>query len=93
MAEDRSKQFLVIYKGADKVVTSELGAKSATITGLAAGTVVAAGEYQICFTDGTTESVKADVPAFTVVTPAPAPAGATNITAVPTDDGANVIAE
>ncbi|PIO83549.1 hypothetical protein BSQ39_08220 [Loigolactobacillus backii] len=90
MAEDRSKQSLVIYKGADKVVTGEVGTKSAAITGLVAGSVVVAGDYQCCFTDGTTESPKTDVPGFTVATPAPVEA--TDVTATPTDDGATVTA-
>lgn len=91
MAVDRTKQSLVVYKGADKIATGEVGTKSVAIAGLAAGTVVTAGEYQICFTDGTTESAKVDVPAFTVATPAPVEA--TDVTATPTDDGATVTAE
>ncbi len=91
MAEDRSKQFLVIYKGADKVVTGEVGTKTATITGLVAGTVVKAGDYQSCYSDGTTESVKVDVPGFTV--PTPEPAEPETVTAAPTTDGATIIAE
>lgn len=66
MAEDRSKQFLRIYKGSVKNVDGALGAKSATITGVAAGTVVKAGDYQACYVDGVVESPKVDVPAFTV---------------------------
>lgn len=91
MAVDRSKQSLVAYKGADKVATGEMGTKSVTITGLAAGTIVPAGEYQVCFTDGTKESAKVNVPAFTVATPAPE--AAANVTATPTNDGAKVAAE
>lgn len=91
MAVDRANESLVIYKGADKIATGEVGAKSVAITGLAAGTVVAAGVYQVCFTDGVTESAKVDVPAFTVAMPAPAEA--TNVIATPTDDGANVTTE
>lgn len=91
MAVDRTKQSLVVYKGADKIATGEVGAKSVAVTGLAAGTVVAAGIYQTCFTDGKTESAKVDVPAFTVATPEPEEA--TDVTATPTDDGANITAE
>jgi len=66
MAEDRSKQFLRIYKGSVKNIDGAVGAKSATITGVVAGTVVKAGEYQACYVDGVVESPKVDVPAFTV---------------------------
>lgn len=91
MAVDRSNQSLVVYKGADKVATGVMGTKSVTITGLAAGTIVSAGEYQVCFTDGTTESAKVDVPAFTVATPTPE--AAANATVTPTNDGAKVAVE
>lgn len=66
--EDRSKQSLKIYNKAGKlIVTGELGKGTATITGLAAGTKVAAGDYQAAFSDGTNESDKVDVPAFNVL--------------------------
>lgn len=52
---DRSNETLVIYdKNGTKVAEGELGTKSATITGLAAGTVVADGDYQAAFKDATT---------------------------------------
>lgn len=66
MAEDRSKQFLRIYKGSVKNVDGALGAKSATIKGVSSGTVVKEGDYQACYVDGVVESPKVDVPAFTV---------------------------
>lgn len=67
-AENRSNQTLKIYNKAGKlIVTGELGKGTATITGLAAGTKVAAGDYQAAFSDGTNESDKVDVPAFEVL--------------------------
>ncbi|MFD1455230.1 hypothetical protein ACFQ44_05965 [Levilactobacillus lanxiensis] len=63
------------------------------ITGLAAGTVVAKGDYQASHTDPTgklTESDKVDVDGFTVKqAQAAAPS---NVEATATDDGANVTA-
>lgn len=66
MAEDRSQQMLNVYKKADgSLVTSgDKGAKSAAIAGLKPNTAVAAGDYQVSYTDGTAESDKVDVPAF-----------------------------
>lgn len=67
MAEDRSKQSLVIFKkDGTKVITGDVGAKEATLSGLAAGTKVSAGDYQLAYTDGTQISDKVDAPAFTV---------------------------
>lgn len=67
MAEDRSKQKLVIYdKAGTKKAEGEVGANSATLTGIAAGTTVAAGDYKAAFSDGTTESDQVDVPGFEV---------------------------
>ena len=87
MAVDRSKQSLVIYKkDGTKVVTGDVGTKSANITGLVGGTSVAAGEYQSTYTDGTTESDKADVPAFTVK------AAVVKVTGVTIDKTTNSIA-
>ncbi|GEP20610.1 hypothetical protein FC71_GL001291 [Latilactobacillus sakei subsp. carnosus DSM 15831] len=66
--EDRSKQSLKIYNKAGKlIVTGELGKGTAAITGLAAGTKVAAGDYKASFSDGTNESDKVDVPVFNVL--------------------------
>lgn len=67
-AEDRSNQSLLIYDKTGKlIVTGEKGKGIATITGLAAGTKVAAGDYKASFSDGTNESDKVDVPAFNVL--------------------------
>ena len=91
---DRSNETLVIYdKNGTKVAEGELGTKSATITGLAAGTVVADGDYQAAFKDATTlkESEKVDVKGFTVLAPAPeAPA---DESATATNGGAAVKAD
>lgn len=90
---DRTKQHLVIYKGAAKAFEGEAGEKTVAITGLNAGTVVTEGDYQIAWSDGTNESEKVDVPAFTVNASAVNPEVATNVTTTPTDDGANITAE
>lgn len=67
-AEDRSNQTLKIYNKAGKlIVTGEKGKGNAAITGLAAGTKVAVGDYQAAFSDGTNESDKVDVPTFNVL--------------------------
>ncbi|GAK31010.1 FHA domain-containing regulator [Weissella oryzae SG25] len=66
MAEDRSKQKLVIYKNGTKISEGDMGTKFSDIVGIAAGTEVAAGEYQAAYSDGMTESEKTDVPAFKV---------------------------
>ena len=66
-ADERAEQMLVIYDKTDKkIVTGDKGASLATLTGLAAGTKVAVGDYKVTFTDGTNESDKVDVPAFEV---------------------------
>lgn len=67
MAEDRSKQSLVIFKkDGTKVITGDVGTKEATLSGVAAGTKVSAGDYQLAYTDGTQISDKVDAPSFTV---------------------------
>ena len=67
-AEDGSNQSFLIYENTGKlIVTAEKGNGIATITGLAAGTKVAAGDYKASFSDGTNESDKVDVPAFNVL--------------------------
>lgn len=67
-AEDRSNQSLLIYDKTGKlIITGEKGAGTATITGLVAGTKVAAGDYKASFSDGTNESDKVDVPVFNVL--------------------------
>lgn len=66
--EDRSNQTLKIYDKTGKlIVPGEKGKGTATITGLAAGTKVAVGDYKASFSDGTNESDKVDVPAFNVL--------------------------
>lgn len=67
-AENRSNQMLKIYNKTGKlIVTGEKGKGTATITGLAAGTKVEAGDYKASFSDGTNESDKVDVPTFNVL--------------------------
>lgn len=91
---DRTNQHLVIYdKSNTKKFEGEAGATTVAITGLEAGTAVAEGDYQIAWSDGTNESDKVDVPAFTVNSAETKPEAATNVTASPTDDGAKVTAE
>ncbi|GAB5055872.1 hypothetical protein COSHB9_02590 [Companilactobacillus alimentarius] len=95
MAEvDRSKDIEVIYdKAGNKVGESEVGTSSYTVTGLAAGTVVADGDYQVAFKDSVTglESEKVDAKGWTVLTPAPeAP---TDVTSTATTNGATITAK
>lgn len=91
MAEtDRTKQHLVVYKGDTKTFEGEVGVKTVAITGLDAGTVVATGDYQVAWSDGTNESDRVDVPGFTVNSAETKPEAATNVTATPTDDGATI---
>ena len=67
-AENRSNQTLKIYNKTGKlIVTGEKGKGTATITGLAAGTKVAEGDYQASFSEGTNESDKVPVPTFNVL--------------------------
>lgn len=67
-AENRSNQTLKIYNKTGKlIVTGKKGKGTATITGLAAGTKVAEGDYQASFSDGTNESDKVPVPTFNVL--------------------------
>lgn len=64
---DRTEQSLLIYDKTGKLMfTGEKGTGNAAITGLAAGTKVAEGDYQAAFSDGTNESEKVPVPAFEV---------------------------
>lgn len=91
---DRTNETLVVYKkDGTKVTEGEKGAKTAAITGLAAGTKVATGDYQASFKDTTTskESDKVDVPDFEV--PAAKPEEPVSPKAKPTADGANISAE
>lgn len=67
MTEDRSKQSLVLFKkDGTKISTGELGTNGVALTGIAAGTKAAAGDYKLAYTDGTQTSDKVDAPAFTV---------------------------
>lgn len=78
MAEERKNQKLVVYKkDGTKVSEGTVGSGAVSLTGLASGTVVAAGDYQVSFSDGTNESDKVDVPAFTVKTTTVAVTGVT----------------
>lgn len=89
---DRTNQHLVIYdKSGTKKFEGEVGETTVAITGLDAGTVVADGDYQIAWSDGTNESDRVNVPAFTVNVIKPE--AAANVTAAPTNDGANVTGE
>lgn len=93
---DTSSLTLNVYKKGDlkNVVASgtDTDAK-AIVKGLAAGTVVADGDYVATHTDSTgalTESDPANVPGWTVPKQqAPAP---TNLVATPTADGATITA-
>lgn len=64
---------------------------SVAITGLAAGTVIATGDYQVAYVDGDQTSSKVDVPGFTVL--AAKPADPKDVEATATTDGANVVAD
>lgn len=91
---DRTNQHLVIYdKSGTKKFEGKVGETTVAITGLDAETVVAEGDYQIAWSDGTNESDRINVPAFTVNSAETKPEAATNVTASPTDDGAKVTAE
>lgn len=80
-----ANKLVIFKKGEDKPAFTGADDKSATITGLAAGTAVAAGDYQGALTDGTNYSDKVDVPAFNVPA-AQTPPASTEATA-PTGDG------
>lgn len=85
---------LVAFKKEDlKTVVATGDDKSVAITGLAEGTVVAAGDYKVAYRDSEgvlKDSTLVDVPAFTVkVTVEDTP---TDVAAGATDSGANVIA-
>lgn len=81
--------FNLYKKGDSKASFTGDPSDGVAIKGLAAGTAVAAGDYESTFTDDTgklDESDRVAVPAFTVnKAKAPAPTG---LTATPTDDGA-----
>lgn len=64
---DRTKQKLVVFdKDNKQVVESAIGTATVAITGLAAGTKVATGDYKVAFSDGTLTSDLVDIPAFEV---------------------------
>ncbi|KRK34380.1 hypothetical protein [Loigolactobacillus bifermentans] len=83
---------LRIYKKGTTDVAFTGDDTTVTITGLTAGTVVAAGDYQISRYDADTkeESAMVDVPGFTVNTP---PEDPDKVNAAPTDDGATVTSD
>lgn len=91
---DRSKDTIVVFdkKGA-QVFEGEVGTKEVAVTGLAAGTVVADGDYQIAFKDSVTNelSEKVDAKGWTVLTPAPETP--TDTTSKATGDGATITAK
>lgn len=62
-----ANKLVIFKKGETTPAFTGADEKSATITGLAAGTAVAAGDYQGALTDGTSYSDKVDVPDFTVL--------------------------
>ena len=89
---DRTNQHLVVYKKDNtKVVEGEKGAKTVSIIGLAPNTVVAEGDYLLAWSDGTNESDKVNVPAFTVLTEKVQ--SSENVTVTPTANGSSLTAE
>lgn len=66
---DISNLYLYIFKKGqnDPAFKGDKGTGTAAITGLAPGTVVAKGDYQGAFSDGTNVSGKIDVDGFTVL--------------------------
>lgn len=90
MAVDRSNDIAKIYDKTGKaVVTGDKGQVDLAITGLAGGTVVAAGDYKTTWTDSTSriETGKVDIEGFTVLE---TPADPTDVKATATEDGAKV---
>lgn len=68
-AVDRSQQKLVLFKkDGTKLAEGALGTSSVSLATLPVGTVAAAGDYQVAFTDAddTNTSAKVDIPAFTI---------------------------
>lgn len=82
---------LKIYAKGNDIPIATGDATSVTITGLAAGTVVATGDYQVAYVDGDQSSDKVDVPGFTVL--AAAPTNPTDVQSTATTDGVKVSAE
>ncbi|MDB8867676.1 Ig-like domain-containing protein [Pediococcus acidilactici] len=64
---DRTQQHLVIYKAGTKMFEGKVSEKTVAITGLASGTSVATGDYQVAWSDGINTSDKVDVPGFKVL--------------------------
>lgn len=81
---------LKVYAKGNDVAIATGDATSVTITGLAAGTVVATGDYQVAYVDGDQSSDKVDVPGFTVL--AANPANPADVKSTATTDGAQVTA-
>jgi hypothetical protein len=81
-----ANKLVIFKKGEDTSSFTGADDKSAAITGLTAGAVVAAGDYQGALTDGTSFSDKVDVPGFTVLPAVETPPASTETT-TPTDDG------
>lgn len=84
-----AKVLNIYAKGNDTAIATG-DATSVTITGLAAGTVVATGDYQVAYVDGGQSSDKVDVPGFTVL--AAKPDDPANVQSTATTDGAKVSA-
>lgn len=82
---------LKIYAKGNDIPIATGDATSVTITGLAAGTVVATGDYQVAYVDGDQTSDKVDVPGFTVL--AAKPAEPADVQSTATTDGVKVSAE
>ncbi|WP_187349018.1 hypothetical protein [Lactiplantibacillus plantarum] len=74
------------YQKGNETAIATGDATSVAITGLSAGTVVATGDYQVAYVDGSQTSDKVDVPGFTVL------AAPQDVKATATTDGANVTA-
>lgn len=78
------------YQKGNETAIATGDATSVAITGLSAGTVVATGDYQVAYVDGSQTSDKVDVPGFTVL--AAKPADPQDVEATATTDGASVTA-
>ncbi|TEA96267.1 hypothetical protein DM37_03090 [Lactiplantibacillus plantarum] len=81
---------LNVYKKGNETAIATGYATSVAITGLAVGTIVATGDYQVAYVDGSQASDKVDVPGFTVL--AAKPANPQDVKAAATTDGASVTA-
>ncbi|WP_212746859.1 hypothetical protein [Pediococcus stilesii] len=69
---DRSNQKLIVFKkDGQTVVEGKVGELTIDITGLKAGTVVAAGDYKLAFKAGEVLSELVDIDGFTVLEPEP----------------------